>query len=231
MGRIIYLCNADNTPTGGIKVIYRHAELLTGLGADAYVMHPDDLEFSCTWFEHHTRLLRSRALDPETDFLIIPEIYADARGFFCCTSDTSIVPAAAFSRYCNARSAYGVTRGMHLTSGGGEAKLVRCTAGSIYDVTVDLRPGSATYLNWIAWQLDGHTQTSLYIPAGCAHGYQVTTGPAEVAYKIDGPHQPDAELAIACDDPELEISWPLSLAFRSEQDLNAPPLADVVSRL
>jgi hypothetical protein len=83
MGRIIYLCNADDTPTGGIKVIYRHAELLTGLGADAYVMHPDNLEFSCTWFEHHTRLLRSRALDPETDFLIIPEIYAGLIGPQC----------------------------------------------------------------------------------------------------------------------------------------------------
>ena len=50
LGRIIYLCNADNTPTGGIKVIYRHAELLAGLGADAYVMHPDNLDFRCDWF-------------------------------------------------------------------------------------------------------------------------------------------------------------------------------------
>jgi hypothetical protein len=83
MGRIIYLCNADNTPTGGIKVIYRHAELLAGLGADAYVMHPDNLDFSCTWFEHHTKLLRSQELDPATDFLILPEIYAGPIGPQC----------------------------------------------------------------------------------------------------------------------------------------------------
>lgn len=83
LGRIIYLCNADNTPTGGIKVIYRHAELLTDLGADAYVIHPDNLDFGCTWFEHHTRLLRIRDLDTESDFLILPEIYAGLIGPQC----------------------------------------------------------------------------------------------------------------------------------------------------
>ncbi len=83
MGRIIYLCNADDTPTGGIKVIYRHAELLTGLGADAFVIHPEDLDFTCTWFEHNTRLLRNRDLIPETDFLILPEIHAGFIGPQC----------------------------------------------------------------------------------------------------------------------------------------------------
>jgi hypothetical protein len=83
LGRIIYLSNADDTPTGGIKVIYRHAELLTELGADAYVMHPDNLDFRCTWFEHNTRLLHSRELIPESDFLIIPEIFAGAIGQDC----------------------------------------------------------------------------------------------------------------------------------------------------
>jgi hypothetical protein len=83
MARIIYLCPSDDTPTGGIKVIYRHAELLTGLGADAYVMHPDKLDFSCTWFEHHTRFLRSRELVPEGDFLILPEIFAGLIGPQC----------------------------------------------------------------------------------------------------------------------------------------------------
>src|SRR5450755_2428631 len=83
MGRIIYICNADDTPTGGIKVIYRHAESLTRLGADACVMHPDNLDFSCTWFEHKTRILRSSELNPESDFVIIPEIFAAPIGSLC----------------------------------------------------------------------------------------------------------------------------------------------------
>jgi len=83
MGRIVYLCNADDKPVGGIKVIYRHAELLTSLGADACVLHPDNLDFSCTWFDHHARLLRSRDLHPESDFIIIPEIWAGSIGPQC----------------------------------------------------------------------------------------------------------------------------------------------------
>src|SRR5208283_4433931 len=83
MQRIIYLCPADNVPTGGIKVIYRHAELLASLGAEAYVLHPFDLDFSCTWFSHSAPLLRSLSLDPDRDFVIIPEIWAATFGPQC----------------------------------------------------------------------------------------------------------------------------------------------------
>jgi hypothetical protein len=81
--RIIYLCPADDVPTGGIKVIYRHAELLASLGADAYVLHPFNSDFSCTWFSHRAPLLRSLALSPETDFVIIPELWAATFGPQC----------------------------------------------------------------------------------------------------------------------------------------------------
>jgi hypothetical protein len=83
MRRIIYLCPADDVPTGGIKVIYRHAELLASLGADAYVLHPYDTNFTCTWFSHATRLLRTQALNPATDFIIIPELWAAIFGPQC----------------------------------------------------------------------------------------------------------------------------------------------------
>ena len=81
--RIIYLCPADNKATGGIKVIYRHAELLAFLGANAYVLHPFDLGFSCTWFDHRAQTLPSSALNPEGDFVIIPEIWAGPFGQQC----------------------------------------------------------------------------------------------------------------------------------------------------
>lgn len=83
MRRIIYLSPADEKPTGGVKVIYRHAELLASLGADAYVLHPFNTDFSCTWFSHRTRMLRSLALDPANDFVIIPELWAASFGPQC----------------------------------------------------------------------------------------------------------------------------------------------------
>jgi hypothetical protein len=74
--RIIYLCPAQDTPTGGIKVIYRHVELLVALGADACILHPTDIDFRCTWFTHQVPVRRTLALDPATDFVIIPELWA-----------------------------------------------------------------------------------------------------------------------------------------------------------
>jgi hypothetical protein len=79
MPRIIFLCPADNNPTGGIKVIYRHAELLRAMGADAWVLHPFESAFRCTWFDHDVRFLDNLTLNVADDFIIIPEIYA---GFF-----------------------------------------------------------------------------------------------------------------------------------------------------
>ncbi len=81
--RIVFLCPADNTPTGGIKVIYRHAELLGDLGCRAFVMHPFDHDFTCTWFSHSVDLLRKPDLFPASDFVIIPEIWAAIFGGQC----------------------------------------------------------------------------------------------------------------------------------------------------
>ncbi len=83
MPRIIYLFPSDDAPTGGIKVIYRHAELLADMGVDASVLHPFDLSFRCTWFDHRTRLLDSMALDPGGDFVVIPELWAPMFGPQC----------------------------------------------------------------------------------------------------------------------------------------------------
>lgn len=86
MPRIIYLCPTDNKPTGGIKVIYRHAAALASLGADAYVLHPFDLSFRCTWFDANVRLLDAMELEPETDFIMIPDIWADQFAWQCVSN-------------------------------------------------------------------------------------------------------------------------------------------------
>jgi dTDP-4-dehydrorhamnose 3,5-epimerase len=166
--------------------------------------------------------------------LFRPSPHIDERGFFSRTFDAAVARKAgidptAFVQDSLSRSARGVIRGMHLRAGRGEAKLVRCSYGAVFDVIVDLRPGSPTYLNWESFELRGDTQESLYVPVGCAHGFQALTEPADVSYRIDREHDPSEDVAIAYDDAELAIPWPLPAAFVSARDRAAPSLAAALS--
>jgi dTDP-4-dehydrorhamnose 3,5-epimerase len=168
--------------------------------------------------------------------LFTPQPYVDERGFFSRTFDADIARAAGidpagFAQDSLSRSARGVVRGMHIRRGGGEAKLVRCSYGAVFDVIVDLRPGSATYGNLESFELRGDEQLSLYVPAGCAHGFQALTEPADVAYRIDRPHDPSEDVSIAFDDPELAIPWPLPVTLMSARDKKAPSLAEAKAML
>jgi dTDP-4-dehydrorhamnose 3,5-epimerase len=168
--------------------------------------------------------------------LFTPTPHADERGFFCRTFDTDIVRAAGidpcgFAQDSVSRSRRGVVRGLHLRRGAGEAKLVRCSYGAIFDVIVDLRPQSPTFRNWESFELSGDDQVSLYVPAGCAHGFQALTEPADVSYRIDRPHDPAEDVAIAYDDPDLAIPWPLPAAGMSQRDRKAAPIAAALAQL
>ena len=165
-----------------------------------------------------------------------PTPHTDERGFFCRTFDADVLRAAgldpgAFVQHSLSRSVQGVVRGLHLRRGDGEAKLVRCSYGAIFDVIVDLRPGSPTYGNWESFELRDDDQVSLYVPAGCAHGFQAMTDPADVSYQIDRAHDPAEDVTIAYDDPGLAIPWPLPVSIMSPRDRNAPPLAAATSQL
>jgi dTDP-4-dehydrorhamnose 3,5-epimerase len=165
--------------------------------------------------------------------LFRPTPHVDERGFFSRTFDAAVtrsagIDPASFVQDSLSRSARGVLRGLHLRSGRGEAKLVRCSFGAVFDVIVDLRPGSPTYRNWESFELRGEEQVSLYVPAGCAHGFQSLTEPADVSYRIDREHDPSEDVAIAHNDPELAIPWPLPVRGLSERDRQAPPLAAVL---
>ena len=169
-------------------------------------------------------------------FLFQPEPHVDERGFFSRTFDAEVAREAGidpdgFAQDSQSRSRRGVVRGMHLRSGRGEAKLVRCSYGAVFDVIVDLRPGSPTFRNWESFDLRDTEQTSLYVPAGCAHGFQALTEPADVCYRIDRPHDPSEDVSIAFDDPELAIPWPLPATFLSERDRRAPSLAEALNHL
>ena len=168
--------------------------------------------------------------------LFTPAPHVDERGFFSRTFDAETargagLDPAAFVQDSLSRSARGVVRGMHVRSAPGEAKLVRCSYGAIFDVIVDLRPGSPTYRNRASFELRDGEQVSLYVPAGCAHGFQALTGPADVAYRIDRPHDPAQDVSIAFDDPELAIAWPLPVTLMSDRDRAALSLAAAEARL
>jgi dTDP-4-dehydrorhamnose 3,5-epimerase len=165
-----------------------------------------------------------------------PTPHRDERGFFSRTFDADTARRAgldphAFVQDSQSRSRHRVVRGLHLRLGRGEGKLVRCAHGRVYDVVVDLRPTSPTYRTWLSFTLDGDNQNSVYIPPGCAHGFQVLTETADTAYRIDRAHDPSEDLTIAHDDPELAIPWPLPAGAMSLADRSAAPLSGVEDRL
>jgi dTDP-4-dehydrorhamnose 3,5-epimerase len=133
-----------------------------------------------------------------------------------------------FAQDSVSRSRKGVLRGMHLRSGAGEAKLVRCSHGIVFDAIVDLRPDSPTYRSQKFFELSGDTQITVYVPAGCAHGFQTLTDLADVSYRIDRAHDPAEDVTIAFNDPELAIPWPLPVALMSARDKQAPSLAEAM---
>jgi dTDP-4-dehydrorhamnose 3,5-epimerase len=165
--------------------------------------------------------------------LFRPTPHVDERGFFSRTFDREVMRSAgidpdAFEQDSLSRSRRGVVRGMHVRKGAGEAKLVRCSYGAIFDVIVDLRPASPTYRNFESFELRDDEQVSLYVPVGCAHGFQALTDPADVSYRIDRPHDPSEDVSIAFDDPDLDIPWPLPVTTVSGRDREAPSLAVAV---
>ena len=165
-----------------------------------------------------------------------PTPYRDDRGFFSRTFDADVARGAgidpnAFVQDSVSRSRIGVVRGLHVRLGAGESKLVRCSHGRVYDVVLDLRRGSPTFRTWEAFDLDGDDQVSIYIPAGCAHGFQALTDPADTSYRIDREHDPAEDLTIAFDDPDVGIAWPLPVSTTSSADHSAPRLADLGDEL
>lgn len=171
--------------------------------------------------------------------VLVPEPFTDERGFFTRTFDAEIFDAAVGRRGASAeflqdsqsRSRRGTIRGMHGRGGRGEAKLVRCARGAVLDVIVDIRPGSAGFGRSITVTLDDETFRHLYVPPGFLHGFQALTGYADVCYRIDRPHDPAEDLAVAHDDPDLGLDWPLPVGPMSPRDRSAPSWRDLLDRL
>ncbi|MCC0176764.1 dTDP-4-dehydrorhamnose 3,5-epimerase [Waterburya agarophytonicola K14] len=165
-------------------------------------------------------------------YIVEPKKLEDERGFFarswCETEfrDRGLNPNLV---QCNIsfNQKKGTLRGMHLQiEPYAEAKLVRCTQGAIYDVIVDLRPDSETYLQWVGVELTPANHKALYVPEGFAHGFQTLADNTEVFYQMSQFYTPECARGYRWNDPSFDISWSEEISVISEKDLN---LADYVA--
>jgi dTDP-4-dehydrorhamnose 3,5-epimerase len=176
-----------------------------------------------------------RRLPTEIDgvVLIEPDVHGDERGFFVETFRANEMQQLGieveFVQENHSRSGERVLRGLHMQRG--QAKLVRCARGAIFDVAVDLRPDSPTYKRWEGYELDDVTHRQLLIPDGFGHGFCVLSEQSDVIYRVSSYYDPELEKGIAWDDPEVAVRWPVSEPILSDRDRNAPRLAEVAATL
>jgi dTDP-4-dehydrorhamnose 3,5-epimerase len=161
-------------------------------------------------------------------WFIEPTPHQDFRGRFMrawCANEFAqngikFTPAQANMGFSHSR---GTVRGMHYqVSPADEAKLVRCTRGSMFDVVLDLRPGSPSYLSWFGTQLSAENGRMLLIPEGCAHGCQSLEDNTEYLYMASCEFSPNHAKGVRHDDPAFKIEWPILTTVISEQDRNWP---------
>jgi dTDP-4-dehydrorhamnose 3,5-epimerase len=169
-------------------------------------------------------------------WLIEPVPHQDDRGFFartfCVREYAELGLATSFVQNSTSHSvARGTLRGMHYQRAPhGEVKVVTCLHGAVWDVIIDLRPGSASYLCSQGFELTAESRRQLYVPAGFAHGFQTLRNDTEVGYLISAFYVPEAATGVRHDDPAFAIDWPLPVSSISEKDLTWPDFAEQVYR-
>ena len=164
--------------------------------------------------------------------IIEPRVFGDERGFFFESFNQRAFNEAVgqpvdFVQDNHSRSAKGVLRGLHFQRPPhAQGKLVRVTQGSVFDVAVDIRPDSATFGRWVGVELSGANHRQMWIPAGLAHGFLVTSDSADFLYKTTDYYRPESEGSVRWDDPDLAIAWPLEgiTPALSAKDAAAPAL-------
>lgn len=163
--------------------------------------------------------------------IIEPKVFGDARGFFFESYNARAFAQATgldvnFVQDNHSRSARGVLRGLHYQLKQPQGKLVRVVRGSVYDVAVDVRKSSPTFGRWVGVELSESNQRELWVPAGFAHGFLVTSESADFLYKTTDYYAPEHERCIAWNDPAIGIEWPFDGApVLSAKDQQGVPLA------
>ena len=169
-------------------------------------------------------------------YIIEPTVFGDNRGYFMETySDEEFAEIGLNYKFVQdnqSKSTKGVLRGLHFQKENTQAKLVRCIKGEVFDVAVDLRPGSETYGKWEGVILSEENKKMFMIPRGFAHGFLVLSDEAEFAYKCDDIYNPNAEGGLAWNDKDVSIDWPLGDMkigdlLTSEKDAKWPSLEEL----
>ncbi len=160
--------------------------------------------------------------------IIKPTVFGDERGFFMETFRDSWLKSEVadvlFVQDNHSKSTHGILRGLHYQTKYPQGKLVRVIAGEVYDVAVDLRLSSPTFGHWVGTTLSDKNKLQLWVPAGFAHGFYVTSKSAEFVYKCTDYYAPEFEQSLAWDDPDLNIKWPIKadkLPLLSTKDKDA----------
>ena len=170
-------------------------------------------------------------------FLVEPTVFGDERGYFMETYNEAAFDEAGyrlrFVQDNQSRSRRGVLRGLHMQVRHPQGKLVRVIQGAVFDVGVDLRPGSPTLGRWFGAELSADNKKQLFIPEGFAHGFLVLSDTAEFVYKCTRLYDPGDELGIRYDDPDIAVEWPECGAplLLSDKDRRQPSFREVRARL
>lgn len=169
---------------------------------------------------HETRVSGAWVLEPER--------HEDERGFFARIWDGEELGEHGLSAdlsQCSVAATYrrGTLRGLHYQlAPHEEVKIVRCVAGAIFDLAVDLRPDSPTFRGWFGVELSAENRLALYVPEGCAHGFLSLTDDSEVLYMIAGRHAPEAARGVRWNDPAFGIELPGEVVLMNERDRTFP---------
>ena len=174
--------------------------------------------------------MRFTPTEVEGAMIVDLEPWTDERGLFARTFDVAEMAAHGIDPHVaqanvswNVRA--GTVRGMHRqVPPHAEGKLVRCTAGAVVDVAVDVRPGSSTYGRHVMVELSAENRRALWIPPYVGHGYQTLLEASEVVYQVSGPYAPGGEQGYRHDDPAFGIAWPLAVSLVSDKDMAWPLL-------
>lgn len=177
--------------------------------------------------------MKFKALSLSGAFKIELEKHGDSRGFFArlyCNEEFSARGLETCWSQCNMSfsASRGTIRGLHFQRPpAAETKLIRCTAGAVFDVIVDLRLGSPTYGQWCGERLDQHDRAMIYVPEGFAHGFQTLSDNVEMLYFHSHPYSAKDEGGLRWNDHNLGINWPLSVSDMSSRDINFPILNEL----
>lgn len=177
--------------------------------------------------------MRFTATDFPGMWVIDLELRKDERGFLARTyCDAEFGARGLVTQWpqCNltCSKTRGMVRGLHFQAEPkGEAKLIRCTTGAVFDVAVDIRRGSPTFGKWQAFELTAENRRMVYIPTGFAHGIQCLADGSEVFYQMSESYAPELARGVRWDDPDIGVAWPLANATVSDRDARMPLLRDL----